>query len=373
MRTSRFLLLAALFFLPQVCNAAPDKALSAARAAVLSSTTTPQQALIKYIAAARTSDAAPIMAEYGYALAYAGLGEAALYNIDRALITDPLNAEVRFYLGELLNAAGLEDASAEGAAPVPGWLKGGPLKLPPLEVAFSSGNFEQASAAIGLLMAQKRYAESAVLYDRLCARFKDNARCHAGYAVCLEKLGAYKSAALEARKDLALSASPERRAVAQAYISDLEKRPPFKPGEPKPSLKGRYLAYLGGNVTRSEGSTLTSLNGRLGRFLSERVDVAANFGLSGGNDESDYNGLTLGVSGRYNRALSFLPLNWTMAAKLERVPAPDHNTTFLLSPGLSYFTWSGSLDLYLDFALSGPFHGSRTLSLGYTVYFGGSK
>lgn len=373
MNASRLLLLAALLGAVQLCNAAPDKALSAARAAVLSSTTTPQQASIKYIAAARTSDAAPVIAEYAYALAYAGLGEPAFYNIDRALITEPLNAEVRFYLGELLNAAGLQDAAAEEAAPVPAWLKGGPLKLPPLDVAVSTGNFEQASAAAGLLMTQKRYAESAVLYDRLCAKFKDDARCRAGYAVCLEKLGAYKSAAAEVKKDLALSASPEHQAVARAYISDLENRPPFKPGTPKPSLKGRYLAYLGGNVTRSEGSTLTSLNGRLGRFLSERVDMAANLGFSAGNDESDYNGLTLGVSGRYNKPLSFLPLNWTLAAKLERVPAPDHNTTFLLSPGLSYFTYSGSLDLYLDFALSGPFHGSRTLSLGYTVYFGGSK
>ena len=373
MRTSRFLLLAALFSLPQVCNAAPDKALSAARAAVLSSATTPQQALIKYIAAARTSDAAPVMAEYGYALAYAGLGEAALYNIDRALITDPLNAEVRFYLGELLNAAGLEDASAEEAAPVPGWLKGGPLKLPPLEVAVSSGNFEQASAAISLLMAQKRYAESAVLYDRLCSRFKDNARCHAGYAVCLEKLGAYKSAALEAKKDMELTASSEHRGVAQAYISELERAKPLSFTPAKLTLKGRYLAFLGGSVTRVNGTSTTAFNGRLGRFISERVDISANAALSGGNADHDYNGLTLGVSGRYNKPLDFLPLNWTLATKLERAPAPDNNTTFLLSPGLSYFTASGSLDMYMDFALSGAFRGSRTLSLGYTVYFGGLK
>jgi hypothetical protein len=313
------------------------------------------------------------MAEYAYALAYAGLGDGALYNIDRALITEPMNSDVRFYLGEVLNAAGLKDAAAEESVPVPALLKSGPLKLPALEVAVSSGDFEQASAGASLLMAQKRYAESAVLYDRLCAKFPDNARCHAGYAICLEKLGAYRSAAAEAKRDLALNSSQEHKLVAQAYISDLEKRQPLKFSGEQLTLKGRYLAYLGGGLSRAGGVTTTSVNGKLGRFLSERVDVSADAGYSGGNVAHAYNGLTLGVSGRYNEPLVFLPLNWTLAAKLERVPAPDHNTTTLLSPGLSYFTFSGSLDMYVDLALSGPFHGSRTLSLGYTVYFGGGK
>ena len=356
-----------------VSFAAADKSLVLAREALLSPSSTPQAALLKYLAAAKNSAAAPVMAEYAYALANAGLGEAALYNLDRALITEPMNSEVRFYLAEILNAAGLQEASAEQGAPVPAWLKGGPLKLPPLEVRVPEGDFEAASASLNLLMAQKRYAESAVLYDRLCARLPDSARCHAGYAISLEKLGAYRSAADEAKKDLARSASPEHKAVAAAYAAGLEKRDPLRFSEEKVTLKGRYLAFLGGNVTRSGGATTGSVSGRLGRFLSERVDVSANVSLAGGNQDSDYNGVTLGIGGRYNAPLGFLPLNWTFAGKLERVPAPDDNTTLLLSPGLSYFTPSGSLDLYADFALSGAFSGSRTLSLGYTVYFGGAK
>ena len=367
------LLLAAVFSFTPDCFAGPDKTLVAARDSILSSTITPQGALVKYVTASKATNAAPVMAEYAYALAYAGLGEAALYNIDRAIITEPLNPEVRFYLAELLNAAGLEDASAEQAAPVPAWLKGKPLKLPALAIQAPDGDIDKASAAINVLMAQKRYAESAVLYDRLVKKLPDNARAHAGYAISLEKLGAYKSAAAEAKKDLELTPSPEHKPVAAAYIADLEKTPPLKFTAEKLALKGRYLAFLGGNITRSNGGSTTALNGRLGRFISERVDVSANAALNGGNANHDYNGFTLGVSGRYNEPLDFLPLNWTFATKLERVPAPDHNTTFLLSPGLSYFTASGSLDMYMDFALSGAFHGSRTLSLGYTVYFGGGK
>jgi len=373
MRLLLILLLAApVFFVPD-CGATPPKALLSAREAILSSTGTPQAAFLKYVEASKNTIAAPAVAEYAYALAYAGMGEAALYNIDRALITEPLNAEVRFYLAELLNAAGLEEASSEQSAPVPAWLGGKPLKLPALEVTVPDGDMERASAAIGLLMAQRRYAESAVLYDRLCAKLPAEPRCRAGYAICLEKLGAYRSAAAEAGKDLALSSSTEHKAAAEDYISDLGKRPPLTYSSAKTTLKGRYLAYLGGSLTRADGRSLTAVSARLGRFLSERVDVSLNAALTGGREDGDYNGVTLGVSGRYNKPLGLTPLNWTLAAKLERVPAPEKNTSLLLSPGLSYFTASGSLDLYLDIALAGAFSGSRTLSLGYTVYFGGGK
>ncbi len=353
-------------------SAGTDKSLLAARKTILSSASTPQKALIEYSAASKKSAAAPVMAEYGYALAYAGLGEAALYQLDRALITEPMNPESRFYLGEVLNACGLEDAASEESAPVPAWL-GKPLKLPALELHLPEGDFDKASSDIDALMRQKRYVESAVLYDRLCKKYSSEARCHAGYAISLEKMGAYRAAAAEAKKDLALTQAEGHVEVAQAYITDMESRAPLKFTPEKVTLKGRYLAYLGGNITRSDGNSTTSVNARLGRFISERVDVSLNAGFSGGNVYEDYNGLTLGVSGRYNEPLNFLPLNWTMSCKLERVPAPDSNTTVLVSPGLSYFTPSGSLDMYLDFALAGSFKGSRTLSLGYTIYFGGGK
>jgi hypothetical protein len=361
-----------LFLAASDSTAASDKKLLSARETALSPSAAPLEALDKYLSAARTAADAAVMGEYAYALARAGLAEAAFYNIDRALITGHLDPEVRFYLAELLNAAGLEDASSEQGAPVPAWL-GAPLKLPPLALPLPGGDFEEASAAINLLMAQKRYAAAAVLYDRLCEKTPGVARCHAGRAVTLEKLGAYRSAAAAAKEELALTSSPARRAVIETYLADLAARPPldYKPREP--SLKGRYLAYLGGAVSRSGGGTVTSLRGRLGRFLSERVDVSANIGFTGGNDNDDYNGLTLGVGGRYNRPLGRLPLHATAAVRLERAPSPEDEFTALVSPGLSYFTPSGSLDLYLDFALSGPYGGGTTLSLGYTVYFGGRK
>lgn len=353
--------------------ATPDKTLVSAREAILSPSVSPQAALAKYAATSKKTISATVAAEYAYALAYAGLPEAALYNIDRALITEPLNAEVRFYLSEIFNAFGLEDASSEIAAPVPAWLRK-PLRLPALDVAAPSGDFDAASAPINLLMAQKRYARSAVLFDRLCKTMPGNARCHAGYAIALEKLGCYKSAAAQAKQNLKLADNPERGKIAAAFISDLERRPALKySASAEKPLKGRYLAFLGGNMNRTGGETTYAFNSRAGKFISDRLDISANAAINGGNPISDYNGLTLGAGARYNKPLNFAPLNGTLAAKLERVPAPESEIAFFISPGVSYFMAGGSLDLFLDFAVSGAFKGSRTLSIGYTVYFGGGR
>lgn len=373
MKRTSTLLLALLPFTAICSYAGPDKTLLVAREAITSPSVSPQDALLKYSEAVKKTNAAPVLAEYAYAYAYAGVPEAALFNIDRALIAEPLNPEVRFYLSEIFNAFGLEDAAAEFSVPVPVWLKT-LLKLPPLDITAPSGDFEKIVLDIEQLMSQKRYAQSSVLLDRLCKKQPDNARSYAGYALALEKLGAYKSAAAQARKNLELSQAQERKSTAEAYIRNIEKRPPLKYStSPDQPLKGRYLAFFGGGLNRTGGATTYSFNSRAGKFLSDRVDISANMAINGGNPVSDYNGMTLGVGGRYNEPLSFAPVNGTLAAKLERVPAPDKNLTFLISPGLSYFLRDSSVDLFWDLALSGTYAGSVTMSLGYTVYFGGDK
>ena len=195
-----------------------------------------------------------------------------------------------------------------------------------------------------------------------------------GYALALERLGAYKAAAAEAAKNLSLYKDLEPQAITKAFIDDLNKRPPLKlSSADKPTLKGRYLLFTGGSLNRADERTLYAFSTRVGKFLSERIDVSANAAINGGNALSDYNGLTLGAVGRYNTPLSLAPLNLTLAAKGERVPAPDKNFTFLLSPGLSYFLRDSSIDMFFDVAMTGPYSGSVTLSLGYTIYFGGGK
>lgn len=354
--------------------AGTDPSLLSARKEILSSSSTAQQIVIKYAAAAKKTNLPQVTAEYAYALAYAGVGEAAFYNIDRALLAAPVDPEVRFYLSELLNAAGLEDAASELSAPPPAWLNGAPLKLPALAAAAPQGEFLKAMAQVNLLMTQRRYAESAAAFHALCRTNADKGQCFAGYAIALERLGAYRAAAEEARKDAALTDVPEHKAVTQTYIEGLLKREPLKYGVPlDKGLKGRYLAFVGGNASSSAGTAIYTLNGRVGKFVSDRLDISLNGGYTAGYESSDYNGLTLGCSARYNAPLAFMPLNWTLGGKAERVPAPEDGLTLLVSPGLSYFMSDSSIDVYLDIALAGAYKGSRTLSVGYTFYFGGKK
>jgi len=225
-----------------------------------------------------------------------------------------------------------------------------------------------------MLMSQRRFAQAAVQYDKLCEGNQAEPRCHVGYALALERLGSYKAAAAEASKNFALYKAPEPQAITKAFIDDLAKRPPLKSSSvAEPTLKGRYLLFTGGSLNRADDRTLYSFSTRVGKFLSERIDVSANASINGGNELSDYNGLTLGAVGRYNTPLSVIPINLTLAAKGERIPAPEKNFTFLLSPGLSYFIKDSSIDLFFDVAMNGPYSGSVTVSLGYTIYFGVSK
>jgi tetratricopeptide (TPR) repeat protein len=374
MKNSFGLLLCALVFCATNSYAASDITLISAREAILSSSVSPQDVLLKYSEAVKKTNAAPMLGEYAYALAYAGLGEAALTSIDRALIAEPLHPEIRFYLSEIFNAAGLEAASDDISAAAPAWLKGKQIQLPRLDVLAPAGDFEAAAASLNMLMSQRRYAQVAVHYDRLCEANQAEPRCHVGYALALGRLGAYKAAAAEASTNLALYKDPEPQAITRAFIDDLNKRPPLKlSSEDKLTLKGRYLLFTGGSLNRADDRTLYSFSTRVGKFLSERIDVSANAAINGGNALADYNGLTLGAVGRYNTPLSFVPLNLTLAAKGERVPAPEKNLTFLLSPGLSYFIRDSSIDLFFDVALNGPYSGSVTMSLGYTIYFGVGK
>ncbi len=325
-------------------------------------------ALLKYEETLKKSADPSLAAEYAYALAYFGLGESALFNIDRALIMSPANPAVRFYLSEILKVAGIEDTGEIAACGRPKWLKR-PLALESLKLAFDYGEEENFFDDVNLLMSQKRYAEAAALFARAPSEFRKKARFWRGWAITLDKLGAQKSAAAKVEKDIELSKNQVHKETARRYAEELLSRPSAGcAGKPKKRLKGRYLAYLGGNISGGDGRTVYNANMRLGKFISERMDISANLGYTGGYASGDYNGITIGAAARCNAPLKNTPFNATLAGKIERVPATSDNLSVIVSPGLSWFTRQGSLDTYLDIPLSGPYSGSPA---NLAVYFAG--
>ena len=331
-------------------------------------------AIVKYSVVAKDSPHAAEVAEYAYALALSGLPEAALVQLDRALIMDADDEEVLFYTSAVFAALGLEAAARELARPKPEWLKGmGPL--PRLELARREADFRAELDGADLLMGQKRYAEAALRFHVLTLTNPDQSLAWSGLAIALEKLGAYRAAALAVAKDLELNSQDEEMSkTIRDYQVDLESRPSLREQkEASQGLKGRYLSFFGASYTKSAGDSLINVNTRFGKFFTNRFDAAVNFGYVSGYSNTQYDGASVGVSGRFNTPLPGAPLNGTLGARVAYNPGPADNVSFMVSPGLSFFVPGGSFDLYADIALTGVAAWSKTWSFGYTAYFGGAK
>ncbi len=222
-----------------------------------------------------------------------------------------------------------------------------------------------------LLMSQKRYVTAIVRFSKLIKEYPRESAIWQGYAIALEKLGVYKSSIKAVEQYIALETDKESKKIGFNYKEMLERRSPIKPTEDKLNLKGRYLVYVGGGLNHFENDTVYNFNFRVGKYLANYFDASMSGGYRAGYDNSDYNGLSLGAVGRFNFGLPVNePVNFTLAGKMERIPAADENFIFLISPGFSYFLKDSSVDLYFDMAFAGAYKGSTTLSVGYTVYFG---
>ena len=348
--------------------------LEKARALVLSGHYS--DAVAAYNPLARGSQDGALAAEYAFALALDGQSDLALAHLDRAFLADASNPEVLFYASAVFSALGMDEAARELSRPAPAWLAGKAPELPALERP--SGEYKELISAANLFISQRRFASAAPHFAAIVKAYPDAQLPWAGYAIVLEKLGAFKAAAKAVEQDLKLGKKDDTATVnlLTAHKTELEARPPVT-YDPAPKLnemlKGRYMAFLGLSYNHTETDGILNLQSRVGKFLTNRIDVGASLGLTSGYNDSNYNGLSFGVSGRYSKPLPVsMPLNLTAGARLEYQPGPDNNFAIVLSPGLSYVLADGALDLYLDFSLTGPLKGSQTLSLGYTVYFGGA-
>lgn len=330
-------------------------------------------AVAAYKAIPKGSSDAGLVAEYAYSLALLGFTDLALTQLDRAFIEDAASAEVLYFGSSVLLAMGLEEAAQEISRPAPVWMANSRTALENLEPERELGDFEGELASANLLMTQMRYVSASVRFKRITEKYPDEGIAWAGYAIALEKMGAYRAAARAVEKDIELS-EPEEQSmkVKTAYKSELESQPPLKSLRANRALQGRYLAFMGGSLNRTSGNTVSNLNVRMGKFFTNRFDAALNAGVVSGNISSSQDGVNAGASARYHQPLPLaLPLNGTIGLRLSYDPAPSDNFSIYFSPGLSYFLSDSSIDLFLDIALSGPLKNSQTLSLGYSVYFGG--
>lgn len=328
-------------------------------------------------------------AEYAYALAAAGYGDLALGHLDHALALQEKNpsksAEVNYLASEVFRIGGQSDIAAELAleGSRPAWLPDG--FSPPAAAKEVRGlpGFDEETAIANSLLLQNRYYTAAARYQRIVEVYPNEPLGYAGFAVALEKIGAYRKAARAVARSLELQKgklSPEEEQIYELHRQELEQRtqepPPVErwPRRANLALKGRYLAFVGGNLHRSSQNTVSSLDARLGKFFTNRVEGSVTAGYTGGNIPKDYRGASFGLAGRYHQPLPVpAPVNATLGTRLEYLPRPSAKTSVVLSPGLSWVRESGSFDIFYEYGVSGPLKKTKTVSVGYTVYFKARK
>ena len=336
------------------------------------------RAAAAYADDARYSDDPALLGEYAYALAGAGYYDLAFSQLDRGAHVAAAEPRFVYFAAAVLSSAGLAEAGAELGRPTPSWLDG---KAVPLKAAGDErplGRFKAEFSVAKQLLEKGRYFSAAYRFHRLTRTFPDEPLAWTGYAIALEKIGAYKTASQAVAKDAALDKGLQAsaRKLLEEHQAELAARAPLGPvKEQKPNemLKGRYLCYVGGNYTHNDADTALNINARAGKYLTDHIDAALNAGLTSSHSNSSLNGADLGASVRYQQPLPVdEPVSATLAGRVAYQPsATGDKTSLLVSPGLSYFVGIGSLDFYIDLALSGPLKNTQTFSLGYTAYFGG--
>lgn len=326
---------------------------------------------------ARRPDAS-LAVELSLALASSGLVSASLSEMDRALILDPTDDEVLYAGSTLLAWLGLTQAADELKRADPDWVKG-PLPLlsrsrKRSDVPSPMGGFGAELRRASELMAKSRFVSALDRFARLTATYPREPLGWAGYAIALEKVGAYRTSARAVAMEVALDSAidPLERAEATEHEKDLQAMPPLAAKKFNESLEGRYTAFAGGSLNGGDGASVTgSVRAQLGKFVTHNLNLSADIGYS------SLTGFEVGAGERWYFALPLrVPLSLTAGSRVEFDSAPasgSGDVGLILSPGVSWFVGGGSLDLFVDFGVAGAESGTETLSLGYTFYFGGAR
>ncbi|MFI5362933.1 MAG: hypothetical protein ACHQ49_13260 [Elusimicrobiota bacterium] len=316
------------------------------------------------------------VAEYAFAAAGAGFPDLALAQLDRAFILDFKDPEARFVASAVFTSMKMKSSGKELSEPAPSWL--GDTVLPEMESDRAMGDYKSEEAAAVSLMKQERFVSAAARFYLLTKAFPKEPLAWAGYAVSLEELGAFKTAAKVVGRDIELNTGDdaETRQIKIAHEKELESRARIEAeasadAAPAPDhMAGRYLIFGGGSYSKLSGVETVNINTRIGKFFTDHLDAAVDLGETSDSPDSGTNGLNLGVSARYLQPVfAKSKLNATMGARLAYTPGPSNNTSFFLSPGLSIFAGRGSIDVFLDIGLDGPSKNTDTLTFGYTTYF----
>jgi len=350
-----------------------------------------KEAISVYGSLIKTDVTSPVLlAEDAYALALAGIYDAALMRLDLCRNSGAITPEVNYFTSQVFALMGYNDLagefwkpSAEFKAPV--WISAKASfllqkyrsKSPVTKTRTREqliANFKHANE----LASQTQYFQSIALFHDIVNIYPNEYLPYVGYSITLEKTGALEKSAQTIEKAISLIGNTTE---AQANKQYLEKRlaairqnmailPPFTAPEMPvlkiPEAKGpQMMAYAGGMIAPNS----TNINGRIGYFISGTSNASLDFGVW---KAAEYTASNVGLS-IYNRQKSFV----SGAGLLMNSANGTSAFSFKVSVGFSKMNKnrSSSFDVFLDMNKGFKTESLTTFcfSIGTSKYFGKRK
>jgi len=331
-----------------------------------------------------------LIAEDAYALALAGIYDAALMRLDFCRSMGVISPEINYFTAQVFALMGYNDLAGEfwKASEInnaPTWILSKSSLLlqkykskSPVTVTKTRdqliANFKHANE----LASQTQYFQSIALFHDIVNIYPNEYLPYIGYSITLEKTGALEKAAQSIEKAISLIGNTtddvskkqflEKRlaSIKQTMTVTLPYTIPEMPVIKAPDAKGpQMMAYAGGMLAPNT----TNINGRIGYFVSGVSNVSLDFGVW---KNADYSASNVGLS-LYNRQKSFVS-----GAGLA-MNAANGNTAFSLklSVGISKMNKNrtASFDVFLDMnkGLKKDALTTYCFSIGTSKYFGNRK
>lgn len=329
-----------------------------------------------------------LISEDAYALAVGGFYDAALIRMDRIWnIGCGANPEVNFYVAQALALMGYDDIANEFWNNVkylkaPSWISSeiknlsDKFKRKQSGYILLSGDLKSDFKRANELAFNRKYFEAIILFDELTKKYPNVVPPYLGYAITLERAGAYTNASkVIDRIDSIIGDNPKysdlkstlanHQSVIRKHVS-LQGVQGQMLGQPKAMVGERppMMAYLGGTIMPSS----FYMSGKLGYFMTDNFNASMDVGLS---RVSQTTSSSLGLS-MYAHRKTFV---WGLG--LQSNYSDALSLSYKASVGLSFMNKSrtSSFDVLWDcnIGLSSGNPVTLGLSIGKSFYFGKRK
>jgi tetratricopeptide (TPR) repeat protein len=333
----------------------------------------------------------PVSAEYAYALALAGIYDAALIRLDRIWGRKGIQTESSYFASQVFALMGHDQLAGEfwkesEKKISPAWISS---KAPVLLQKYKRGTPEAAPVNREELVTRFKHAnklaaqgsnlQSIALFEEIITQYPGEYLPYVGYSIVLEKTGLLEKSAKTIETALAaVGDDPEQTDTKQFLDQRLAfvRKEIDSLGHISKSaglrLKGaggnnnQFIVYAGGMVA----TNYFGLNSRLGYFLTESGNIAFDLGVSS-NSGSTLCNLGFSYYHRYKICIAGCGLTGSFGSS----GSPPFY--FKLSPGFSILNSkkTASLDIFVDeqIPITQGLANTLGISVGRSVYFGKRK